>query len=1296
MNPQDRNRSQHHLVLKLLLFTLLTFLAGNSLVRADYPSGVLGLQPLLYFRLNETVTPLFDTATNQGTEGASANALYSGGLVHPVSGVLPGNAAAAFDGVSGKIQAPYDAVLNPGGAFSVEAWLKPGVVNGSGVLTCALASGHFAGPRWGWLIYQSDTGWVFRMYNGVDSNFTIALNSGGTLTAGTWYHLLVAYSGSSVTIYTNGVLANTGTPSAFAANTDGPFSIGTRSDNAFFWNGTADEVVLYTNAVAASIAAAHYAAATTNAANYGAQVLASAPAGYWRLGEALPARVSAPNIGSYGSSANGAYFDGTTTGNGPRPGDSLPGFDPANNAPVFDGSSGYVRIPQGTNNLTGAALTSLSEATFMCWVKRNGPQADYKGLVAMRPFSNGLYMNTDDTLNYSWNDAGNTWGFNSQLIPPDGEWTLAAVVVRPAYALFYMGSVSGGFVTASNGVSHAPADFTSGPFAVGRDINFGGAGRFFNGAIDEAAVFTNALSEGAIQSLFFTAIGSNAAPFMVSDPPAISPTGTVYSTTTFTLTPDVAGALPLTYVWRKNGTPISVANTAPFVKANAAVSDSGNYDVVVTNNFGAVTSQVVNVTVNPAVPPTITQQPASRYAYAGGAASFTVAATGTTPFTYQWKHAGTNLPGATGTALSISGVDATKTGSYLVTVGNVAGNVDSATATLSIRTPPAGSFEAALVSDGPVSYWRLDETSGTTAFDHIGGHDGTYSASVARGTPGALNGDSDGAATFNGVDSFVGTGSSLMNGMTNFSLVGWVRRGGSQANRTGLFGQNDNVEFGYISDQTIECWDNVLASAIDVANPLANGAWGLVCVTSDGTNRAIYVNGQSLGSAAARTTPLTNTFAFNIGGGGIFDGANNWFLGDLDDVALFNKALSADQINTLYLIGAYGSTTAPFIVKQPVSRTNAVGSTARFTVVAAGSVPLGYQWRKNNTPIPGATSSTLNIPNVYFTDAGNYSVLISNGVGTTNSATVTLTVMPAPTFANLTNSLVLHLKFDGNYNDSSGRGNNSLSVNASLIAGKIGTQAVHVNTDAGAGTYNYVLIADPNSSAPYPDLQFGAADSFSVAYWSRYTGQPNDLPILGNAINSTYQQGFVFSDDTGRLEWTLVSVTPDTGSVIADPVPGSPLINDGNWHHVVVSFDRVTATADSFVDGVQVDSRSIAAIGNLDTGNGIYLGQDPSGLYGVTAAYDLDDLGIWRKALTGYDALSIYNAGQNSKESFDVYGPVKVYLTAVGGNIDISWQAGTLLQSSSINGPYTPVSGATPPFYRTTASGSTRFFRVQQ
>jgi hypothetical protein len=155
------------------------------------------------------------------------------------------------------------------------------------------------------------------------------------------------------------------------------------------------------------------------------------------------------------------------------------------------------------------------------------------------------------------------------------------------------------------------------------------------------------------------------------------------------------------------------------------------------------------------------------------------------------------------------------------------------------------------------------------------------------------------------------------------------------------------------------------------------------------------------------------------------------------------------------------------------------------------------------------------------------------------------------------------------------------------------------------------------------------------------------------------------------------------------------LINDGVWHQIVVVFDRSSEVGSTFVDGAKVDSRSIATVGSLATGYTLSLAQDPTGAYGVTAAFDLDDLGIWRRALNDYEAASIYAAGRVN-ESFDVYGPVKVYVNHVGTNVDVSWQAGTLLQSTSANGLYSPVGGATVPFYRVPANGSAMFFRVQQ
>ncbi len=82
----------------------------------------------------------------------------------------------------------------------------------------------------------------------------------------------------------------------------------------------------------------------------------------------------------------------------------------------------------------------------------------------------------------------------------------------------------------------------------------------------------------------------------------------------------------------------------------------------------------------------------------------------------------------------------------------------------------------------------------------------------------------------------------------------------------------------------------------------------------------------------------------------------------------------------------------PVITTPPVSQTVPPGGTATFSVAATGAGTLAYQWRKNGVDIPGATQATLTLANLSAGDAGNYTVAVTNSLGTTVSRAATLIV----------------------------------------------------------------------------------------------------------------------------------------------------------------------------------------------------------------------------------------------------------------------------------------------------------------
>ena len=206
----------------------------------------------------------------------------------------------------------------------------------------------------------------------------------------------------------------------------------------------------------------------------------------------------------------------------------------------------------------------------------------------------------------------------------------------------------------------------------------------FLGKIDEVRL--SSVARAPTEMLF-----SNVAVTIVSQPaPASQLIGTGQP---FTLSVTAAGQAPA-FQWRHNSAPVAGAKSASFTNLSAQLSDAGAYDVVITNNFSAVTSSVAMVTVTNLA---IIAQPASIWANYAGAATFSVGAVGEQPLAYQWWQNGSPVVGATNSALALGPLAAANAGSYWAVVSNQFGMLTSSVATLTLAGPPVN---LTMVTDG--------------------------------------------------------------------------------------------------------------------------------------------------------------------------------------------------------------------------------------------------------------------------------------------------------------------------------------------------------------------------------------------------------------------------------------------------------------------------------------------------------------------------------------------------------------------------------------------------------------------
>ena len=314
--------------------------------------------------------------------------------------------------------------------------------------------------------------------------------------------------------------------------------------------------------------------------------------------------------------------------------------------------------------------------------------------------------------------------------------------------------------------------------------------------------------------------------------------------------------------------------------------------------------------------PAFSSQPTPMTRFVGMTASFTVTTYGPSPMTWRWQkgNGGSFVdlpisgsivsPVPTQVSLSLPNLAAIDAGDYRLVVSNSSGSSTSQAAALTVVVPSAGSYDAAVLSYRPISYWRLNETAGSfVAQDYLAGND-ALSTNVTFGVAGPVSSglpSGNTAAAYNGTSSASSTSVSLANNLARFSMVGWFKMADAPLARSGLFGQNDVLEFGFHNTSSIGIWSPTGGYLETSIANLVYNQWYHLAVVGDGAAFQIYLDGvlQASGGNVASTYG-TSSSPFRIGGGGILDNSGNSFNGSLDEVALFNYALSAEDVLNLY------------------------------------------------------------------------------------------------------------------------------------------------------------------------------------------------------------------------------------------------------------------------------------------------------------------------------------------------------------------------------------------------------------
>ncbi len=636
--------------------------------------------------------------------------------------------------------------------------------------------------------------------------------------------------------------------------------------------------------------------------------------------------------------------------------------------------------------------------------------------------------------------------------------------------------------------------------------------------------------------------------------------------------------------------------------------------------------------------PEIQTQPESQTLFEGGTASLQVTADGAGTLRYLWYKGEDPLRAETSPSLTIPDASANDSGEYWVRVQNESGEVASTRVTLSV-TPVTG------LATGRVASWSFDETSGSMAKDDS---DSGLNGELVGFPNGAWqSGQVKNSLHFDGVGSVVAVGNhdalnSIGNEATisfwiNLSSYGELESAGSydraasyilrKGNHLGVRIVNDPgtvtrtiaVRAGTGNDSgTVnrKGWEaNAPQGSVEL------DVWHHFTIVYKGGEVLFYKNGFPVGTPATGGLGSPNEEGLNIGNYDDIETAVRYLNGNLDELNLWARPLREAEILEIAGKDVAG---VPVVEVQPQSQKKLEGTTAVFQIVATGKRPVAYQWLKNGQAIEGATENRLTLSRLVPSDAGQYTVTVTNDQGSSNSEAGRLEVEE---LGAITSGLVAHFTFDeladGSLLDQTGNGLNGTLLN-------FGDGAIDAGVIGGAIAFDG---EDDHIRIPHSDL-LSLGTEATVSVWLNpvlFSGGSDFDRVFRKDVNYDF---VLINGGVARVHG--VSKTPYSA-------PRDTVVAE-SWQHF--AYVVRNGTIQWYRNGEPVGRALRGKLGEPNS-NPLVLGNyevEPTQGNWINRPYQglMDDLGIWQRALTANDLLSIYQNGLNGKPLSEELDPIEI------------------------------------------------------